>query len=143
MKLNTTTALFIAPALFISLSASACPSTTSESLSETEMAIANYANLQSGAKNPDVYNFRTHKCESLSSARNDSQVSDHMPSDEEWLGFYSQFRQQGEDSSHALAHVFDYMMEDNENAGWRYSVAKQQYLEEPIPTHSAQIKAGS
>jgi len=130
MKLRSIfAALVFTPALLVSLPSQACQGPSKHTISESELINISLHDLQHSDDNTHLYNFRTHQCDALNHIKTDAAMAAHLPSDEQWQGLYLEYRHKGEDSRQALVHVFNNIMEDDESAGWSYSLSRNFYAE--------------
>jgi hypothetical protein len=102
--------LVVIPTITVSSTVLACPQTTSD---QKALEQSNVAELKTQGENAILYNFQEQKCDALSDARSDVQISAYLPSDEDWQGLYNRYRFKGEKPIAALAHVYNTMLDTN------------------------------
>ena len=100
--------LVMIPAIIASSAVFACQDHTSD---QKTLEQSNVIDLQNQGEDAVLYNFHSHKCDSLADAHNDADISAHLPSDEDWQGLYSRYRFKGEMPVDALAHVYNTMLD--------------------------------
>ncbi len=76
---------------------------------------AELSELIKAGDHASLYSFRQGACVHLDQVKNELEISQFLPSDEESLGLYQVYRDRGDSPSEALKHTLDFLVAEQQS----------------------------